>query len=176
MQFFDLLFSAYRSPGGSASPKIRRTKMRLLQKNIRLSIAAAATILALSSAGCASMEKIGLGGKTAASELTGAQEVPPVTTKASGKNMITVAGDKSVSGSVTVDGVNATAAHIHQGAMGENGPVIVPLTKTSDKAFSAPPNAKLTDAQYAAYKAGNLYVNVHSAAHPGGEIRVQLKP
>ena len=36
-------------------------------------------------------------------------------------------------------------------------------------------DAKLTEAQYAAYKAGNLYVNVHSAKNPGGEIRAQLK-
>jgi hypothetical protein len=41
--------------------------------------------------------------------------------------------------------------------------------------FDAPAGAKLTDAQYAAYKAGNLYVNVHSAKNPGGEIRAQLK-
>ncbi len=39
-----------------------------------------------------------------------------------------------------------------------------------------PEGSKLTDEQYAAYKAGNLYVNVHSAANKGGEIRAQLKP
>jgi CHRD domain len=68
------------------------------------------------------------------------------------------------------------AAHIHQGAMGQNGPVIVPLTKTSDNVWSVPAGTKLTDAQYEAFKAGNLYVNVHSAAHKDGEIRAQLKP
>jgi len=59
--------------------------------------------------------------------------------------------------------------------MGANGPVIVPFNKTADNTFEAPAGAKLTDAQYASYKAGKLYVNVHSAAHPGGEIRAQLK-
>ena len=60
--------------------------------------------------------------------------------------------------------------------MGVNGPVIVPLTKTSDNVWSVAPGAKLTDAQYESYKAGKLYVNVHSAANKGGEIRAQLKP
>lgn len=108
--------------------------------------------------------------------LSGSQEVPPVTTTASGSGTITVGADKSVSGSITVTGVAATAAHIHEGASGKNGPVIVPLTKTSDSVFSVPAGAKLTDAQYDSYKAGNLYVNVHSAANKGGEIRAQLKP
>jgi predicted small secreted protein len=154
--------------------------MNLLQKNVQRSLLATATMAALLSAGCATMEgmgeKIGLGGKKTTSSLTGAQEVPAVSTKASGKSTITVADDKSVSGSVIIDDMTATAAHIHHGAMGANGPVIIPLTKTSDKAFTVPAGTKLTDPQYTAYKAGNLYVNVHSAAHPGGEIRVQLKP
>jgi len=52
--------------------------------------------------------------------------------------------------------------------------VIVPFTKEGDK-FSAPAGAKLTPDQLKAYKAGELYVNVHSAANPGGEVRAQLK-
>ena len=65
-------------------------------------------------------------------------------------------------------------AHIHEGAAGANGPVIVPLTKDGDT-YKVPAGAKLTSAQLASFKAGNLYVNVHSAANPGGEIRGQLK-
>lgn len=154
--------------------------MNLPQNTLRRSLIAAAAMVALLNAGCETMErmgeKIGVGGKKTTAELTGAQEVPPVSTKASGKSTITVADDKSVTGSVIIDDMNATAAHIHQGAPGANGPVIIPLTKSADKTFAVPSKTRLTDSQYAAYKAGNLYINVHSAAHPGGEIRVQLKP
>lgn len=107
--------------------------------------------------------------------LSGASEVPPVATQATGSGTITVNDDKTVSGSVTTTGIAATAAHIHQGAPGANGGVLIPLTKNGDT-FSVPPGAKLTDAQYQALQAGNLYVNVHSEAHKDGEIRAQLKP
>jgi hypothetical protein len=60
--------------------------------------------------------------------------------------------------------------------MGKNGPPIVSLEQSSDGVWSVPKDSKLTDAQYAAYKAGELYVNVHSAEHKGGEIRGQIKP
>lgn len=106
--------------------------------------------------------------------LSGANEVPPVTTSAAGGGTIAVGDNGSVSGSVSTTGVAGTAAHIHEGAAGKNGPVIVPLTKEGDT-YKVPPGAKLTDAQMASFKAGNLYVNVHSAANPGGEIRGQLK-
>ena len=109
-------------------------------------------------------------------KLSGAQEVPPVQTQASGSGTITVNDDKSVSGSIATTGINATAAHIHEAAAGKNGPVAIPLEKKSDKEFAVPAGAKLSDAQYKAFKAGALYVNVHSDAHKNGEIRAQLKP
>jgi hypothetical protein len=109
-------------------------------------------------------------------KLSGDQEVPPVQTSASGSGTITVNDDKSVSGSVTTKGIKATAAHIHEAAAGKNGPVAIPLEKKSDNEFSVPAGAKLSDAQFKALKAGNLYVNVHSDAHKDGEIRGQLKP
>jgi len=107
--------------------------------------------------------------------LSGANEVPPVTTQASGEGTITIADDGAVSGSVTTKGVAGTAAHIHEAAAGKNGPVIVPLTKEGDT-YKVPAGAKLTDAQMKSFKAGDLYVNVHSDANKGGEIRGQLKP
>ena len=60
--------------------------------------------------------------------------------------------------------------------MGKNGPVAIPVEKRSENEFDVPTGAKLSDAQYTAFKAGNLYVNVHSDAHKDGEIRAQLKP
>jgi hypothetical protein len=113
--------------------------------------------------------------ETMSVKLSGNQEVPAVTTNGSGSGSITINDDGSVSGSVTASGFTPTAAHIHQGAAGKNGPVIVPFTKDGDK-FSAPAGAKLSPEQMKAFKAGDLYVNIHSAAHPGGEVRAQLKP
>jgi CHRD domain len=108
--------------------------------------------------------------------LSGDDEVPPVKTNASGSGSIAVAPDKSVTGSVVTNGITATAAHIHTGGKGANGPVIIPLTKKGDNEWTVPPGTKLTEDQYNSFKAGNLYVNVHSAANPNGEIRAQLKP
>jgi hypothetical protein len=108
--------------------------------------------------------------------LSGDNEVPPVETSAEGQGTITISDDMKVSGSVKTTGVEGTMAHIHEAAAGKNGPVIIPLKKGPDGEWMVPPDAKLTDAQYKAYKAGDLYVNVHSEANKGGEIRGQLKP
>ena len=99
-----------------------------------------------------------------------------MSSSAAGSGTVTVKDDGSVTAKITVTGMTATAAHIHSGAAGSNGPVIVPFTKTGDNTFEAAAGAKMTPEQLAAYKAGNTYVNVHSAAHPGGEVRAQLKP
>ena len=138
-----------------------------LKKAILTALGAAAIVLA----GCASMDDDG--GKVT---LTGSQEVPPVTTSATGIADIKIGADKSVSGTITTTGIVGTAAHIHMGPPDKYGPVIVPMSKTADNVWSFAPGAKLTDEQYAAYKAGNLFVNVHSAANKAGEIRAQLKP
>jgi len=106
--------------------------------------------------------------------LTGANEVPPVKTSATGEGMISIGDDGAVSGSVATKGIQGTAAHIHVGAAGKNGPVAVPFTKDGDT-YKAPAGAKLNADQMKAFKAGELYVNVHSAANPDGEIRGQLK-
>ncbi len=107
-------------------------------------------------------------------KLSGDSEVPPVKSMASGEGTISVADDGTVSGWVTTKGVEGTMAHIHMAAPGKAGPAIVKMTKDGDK-YSVVAGAKLDADQMKAFKAGDLYVNVHSAANKGGEIRGQLK-
>jgi hypothetical protein len=136
---------------------------------VKFAFAAALSVLAFSA---------GLAGAAESKvTLTGAEETPPVKTTATAVATITVNADKSVSGSVTARGlVGATIAHIHLGAVGQKGGPIVTLDKSGDNTWVVPAGAKFTDEQYAAYQAGNLYINVHSDANKAGEIRGQIKP
>jgi hypothetical protein len=129
-------------------------------------------LASISLAACAGMMS---SGSTLKVNLSGAEEVSPVSVPGSGSGSFTIGADGTVSGSVTTTSVQGMAAHIHQGARGQNGPVIIPLTKSGDT-YTAPAGAKLTDAQMQAFKAGNLYVNVHTAQNKGGEVRAQLQP
>ena len=122
-------------------------------------------------AACAGMKAEDTGQQV---RLDGSQEVPPVTTTAYGTAVVNIATNRSVTVTLSVLNMVPTAAHIHEAAAGANGPVIVPFTKVTENSFVAPAGAMLTEAQYASYKAGKLYVNVHSAQYPGGEIRAQL--
>ena len=109
-------------------------------------------------------------------KLSGDAEVPPVATTASGTGAITINPDMTVSGKVTTSGVAATMAHIHVGKVGANGAVVVTLAKSGDNVWLVPDGTRLSEAAYQSYKAGELYVNVHSAEHKAGEIRGQLNP
>lgn len=129
----------------------------------------AAVLLAVAAA------PIALAGETKVT-LSGAEEVPAVTTAAKGSGTISVSADKKVTGSVKTSGIDGTAAHIHVGATGKNGPPAITLTKGADGTWTVPADSTLTDEQFAKYQAGELYINVHSAAHKGGEIRGQVKP
>ena len=107
-------------------------------------------------------------------KLSGDSEVPPVKTSATGEGMLSISDDGTISGSVTTHGMDGSMGHIHMAAPGQNGPVIVKLTKDGDK-YSVPAGSKLDADQMKAFRAGNLYVNVHSAGNKGGEIRGQVK-
>jgi hypothetical protein len=109
-------------------------------------------------------------------KLTGSHEVPPVKTMARGAGVIEIAADGAVSGKVTTHGIHGTMAHIHAAAPGKNGPPVIALAPGPDGTWVVPAGSKLTPDQYKEFLAGHLYINVHSEAHPGGEIRGQLKP
>src|SRR5258705_13986017 len=83
--------------------------------------------------------------------LSGKNEVPPNDSTATGKATVRVGTDRSVTVQISVSDMTPTAAHIHQGAAGANGPVIVPLDKTGDNTFASKPDAKMTEGQYEAY-------------------------
>jgi hypothetical protein len=140
---------------------------------------ALAIAAAVAGAGCAEMQSKmpdWMPGSGAINvSLSGAEEVPPAKTDGSGSGSFRVAEDGALTGSVTTKGVAGTMAHIHLGAKGKNGPVIVPLTKNGDT-YSVPAGRKLTESQLKALKAGELYVNVHSNKYKGGEVRAQLQP
>lgn len=83
----------------------------------------------------------------------------------------------AVSGMVMVSGVTGTptAAHIHAGAPGEAGPVVIGLESNGDGTiWSVPEGAHLDADALALFEAGNLYVNVHTVANAPGELRGQL--
>ena len=115
--------------------------------------------------------------------LTGMNEIAPVVTTGNGK--IAVALRDSVltlSGSFSGLESNIAAAHIHMGMTGRNGPVIFPLTyETSDDnrsgSFQATDNSFIVKGDTLAALLGRaLYVNIHTADHPGGAIRAQIVP
>lgn len=133
----------------------------------RLSLAVPLALLLLVSANLYAQQPVSI-------SMKGDFEVPPVATSATGTGQITVLPDHTVSGNIKTFGMAPTMAHIHEAAAGENGPAIITLTQTANDSFAVPPDARLTGAQYTSYMSGKLYVNVHSAQYPNGEIRAQL--
>lgn len=117
--------------------------------------------------------------------LGGDKEVPPVTTTASGSATVTISDDgSSITYSVTYSGLSGdlAASHIHLGASGTNGGILFPLAHGPSPFSGTLTSADLTatgdvstyEQALAAIRAGNTYVNLHTAANAGGEIRGQL--
>lgn len=117
-----------------------------------------------------------LGRNVRSASMSAAQEVPTNASTATGTGTLVVdPATRAASGSITLTGMTATAAHIHLGATGVNGGVIVPLTDAGGGVWNVPASTVFTAEQLKAYKQGNLYFNAHSAAFPGGEIRGQVR-
>ena len=132
----------------------------------------AAALVVITLGACAAP---GAGSVGVSAALTSAAEVPPNQSTATG----TLQGSfdkqsKLLKWKLVYTGLGgpATMAHFHGPAMaGENAGVVVPLANPASGAEST---ATLTDAQAADMLAGKWYINVHTAANPGGEIRGQL--
>ena len=111
-------------------------------------------------------------------KLTAAQEIPKQAVKApnaKGAFNATLTGT-TLKWKLTFSGLSgpASAAHIHLGAMGKAGGVVVALCGPCKTGVSG--SAKLTKALIAAAGKHKLYVNVHTAKNPNGEIRGQIAP
>jgi hypothetical protein len=113
--------------------------------------------------------------------LTGAEQVPPVTTTGSGTAALTYdPATRVVTWSITFSGLSGapTMAHFHgPAAAGKNAPVLVWISKKGEPVTSPiTGEATLTPDQAQQFTAGDWYINVHTPAHPAGEIRGQVMP
>jgi hypothetical protein len=136
---------------------------------LRFAVIGFAGALAVALAGPVKAEVVNL-----KATLNAGSEVPPTSSKGTGTvtaTYDTTSKKLSWKGSYADLSGPATAAHFHSGAAGQNGPVAVPITPNTSP-FEG--SATLTDAQAADLLAGKLYVNVHTAANKGGEIRGQV--
>ena len=110
--------------------------------------------------------------------LVGAEEVPPMVTGGVGACSVTlddVTGSVSVTGSFSGLSSNATAAHIHGLAgPGVNAGIIIGLTETGGTSGNVSGGGTLTPAEITGMLNGLTYLNIHTTAHPGGEIRGQI--
>lgn len=126
-------------------------------------------------------------------KLSGDESVPVVKTKAKGEAEFKLSKDeKELSYKLKVNSItNVNAAHIHKGKKGENGPVVAGLFTGSkkegnfkgtlsegvitQKELMGELEGKPLEALIQMIKSGDMYVNVHTDAHPDGEIRGQIK-
>ena len=114
-------------------------------------------------------------------QLSADQQVPPLNLpNSTGLAALVIDAETgAVSGTVTVSGLSgpATMAHIHSGAAGTTGPVLIGLDVNDDESsFTVPPNATLDAPGIENYLTSELYVNVHTELYPAGEIRGQIIP
>jgi CHRD domain len=142
---------------------------------LRTSMTLSAMTITLALSACA-MQPMMARHHAVSARLTAASEVPPVASNASGSLEGTLNPHSGVlTWTLTYADLSgpATGAHFHGPAMaGQNAGVVVPFTGSLTSPIRG--SATLNETQQADVKAGRWYVNVHTAANPGGEIRGQL--
>jgi len=109
-------------------------------------------------------------------QLLGSAETPPVNTGGTGTASFVLSDDRTVLAyNVQATGLSgpATAMHIHRGAVGVPGDIVYPLM-TPDATGAATGTVTFNPADYDALTNGGLYLNIHTAAYPAGEIRGQI--
>ena len=128
---------------------------------------------ALAIAGCGMMNKAPAGTMTV--PLSGQNEVPPNASGGSGTGKVELDGNV-LKWNITYSGTTGpvTAGHFHGPAQpGANAGVVVPFA--GPLASPIVGSATLTPAQVDQLKQGLWYINLHTAANPGGELRGQVK-
>ncbi|MDP4197238.1 MAG: CHRD domain-containing protein [Bacteroidota bacterium] len=111
-------------------------------------------------------------------KLTGSQETPSVISQAIGVAAFSLTNE-GLEYIVTVNGLTVLGAHIHYGEAGVPGTVVRNIDFTGNSAFGVWTKADtqpFADSLLQALLKGNLYINVHTSANPGGEIRGQIIP
>lgn len=107
--------------------------------------------------------------------LSGDMESPPVQTAATGRALIIVNEDGTISGVAEVLDIADATVVIEDEAADAAVPVVVTLVPVAHDRWEVPAGTLLTPPQIDHYKSGKLSVNVRSAAHPKGEIRAPLQ-
>ena len=114
---------------------------------------------------------------TFSADLKGASEVPPTTSAGTGKADVSFdSGNKKLDWTITYSELSgdATMAHFHGPAPeGKNAGPMVTIDKVASPSKGS---ATLTEDQAKALTGGQMYINVHTAKFPNGEIRGQLNP
>ncbi|HEX6199928.1 MAG TPA: CHRD domain-containing protein, partial [Thermoanaerobaculia bacterium] len=111
-------------------------------------------------------------GQTFVFHLSGDQEVPPVPSPATGGCHGAFDGVDTLDLVCVHDVSGATLMHVHQGAVGVNGPPLFDLGDTTSPVTAT--WTAMTPGEIADLVAGNLYINIHTAGRPDGEIRGQI--
>lgn len=113
-----------------------------------------------------------------AAVLSGGAEVPPVDTPASGAATLTLLGNQLLFDITYADlKADASAAHIHgPAAPTASAGVLVPLPTPTGRAGRLTGSLSLSQQNLGLILDGLTYINIHSGAHPGGEIRGQIGP